>query len=524
MLMSAAHYRESLRRYSPVVYVDGRRVASVADEPAFAPGVNAIGLTYDYALRDELAPIMTARQHSSGRQVNRFLHINMSSGDLLNKLEAVRLVCQETGCAQRYLTHDALNAIFQVAARIDDAKGTKEHTQRFLAYLREVEDGDLTLGIAMTDAKGDRSKRPHEQGNADTYVHVVERNAQGIVISGTKAIVTSAPYVHELLIMPCRNMTEDDADFAVCCAVPVDAPGITIIARPAGRPGEKSALFSNKYGQSTAVVMFEKVFVPWERVFYAGEWEHSAFLTYNYATHHRHTCIGARAGFGDLLIGAGALMCEANGFDPGSETHLREQMVELIKITEGFFACGVAASVYAAADPHSKSFMPDPVYSNIGKLLLATQIYDMQRIAHYVSGGLIVALPGPDEDHNPATAAKLAEVLRANPDVPYDKRIETARFLEDLTASYQGGWYSLISLHGGGSPAAMKQEIYRNYPIGNKVELVERLLARGLTTEPGRAIGRNKQPGKCCTQGCTVPGAPIMVDMPKAAKRIKKVA
>nr|MBA3777478.1 4-hydroxyphenylacetate 3-hydroxylase [Betaproteobacteria bacterium] len=180
--------------------------------------------------------------------------------------------------------------------------------------------------------------------------------------------------------------------------------------------------------------------------------------------------------------------------------------------------------VYAAADPHSKSFMPDPVYSNIGKLLLATQIYDMQRIAHYVSGGLIVTLPGPDEDHNPATAAKLADVLRANPDVPYDKRIETARFLEDLTASYQGGWYSLISLHGGGSPAAMKQEIYRNYPIGNKVELVERLLARGLTTEPNRAIGRNKQPGKCCAQGCTVPGAPIMVEMPKAAKRIKKVA
>ena len=524
MFMSAAHYRESLRRYSPVVYVDGRKVASVADEPAFAPGVNAIGLTYDYALREELAPIMTARQHASGRQVNRFLHINMSSGDLLNKLEAVRLVCQETGCAQRYLTHDALNAIFQVAARIDDANGTKEHTQRFFAYLREVEDRDLTLGIAMTDAKGDRSKRPHEQGNADTYVHIVERNAQGIVISGTKAIVTSAPYVHELLIMPCRNMTEEDADFAVCCALPVDASGVTIIARPAGRPGEKSALFSNKYGQSTAVVMFEKVFVPWDRVFYAGEWEHSAFLTHNYATHHRHTCIGARAGFGDLLIGAGALMCEANGFDPGSETHLREQMVELIKITEGFFACGVAASVYAAEDPHSKSFMPDPVYSNIGKLLLATQIYDMQRIAHYVSGGLIVALPGPDEDHNPATAAKLADVLRANPDVPYDKRIETARFLEDLTASYQGGWYSLISLHGGGSPAAMKQEIYRNYPIGNKVELVERLLARGLTTEPVRAIGRNKQSGKCCAQGCTVPGAPIMVDMPKAAKRIKKVA
>jgi 4-hydroxybutyryl-CoA dehydratase / vinylacetyl-CoA-Delta-isomerase len=467
--------------------------------------------------------------------VNRLTHINTSSGDLLNKLEAVRLVCQETGCAQRYLTHDAMNAIGQVSARIDDAQGTNENTARFTDYLHRVQDQDLTLGVAMTDAKGDRSKRPHEQAHVDTYLHVVERNAlyngkRGILISGTKAIVTGAPYMHELLVMPCRNMGKEDADFAVCCAVPIDAPGLTIVARPAGRPGEKlehgAALFSSKYGQSTAVCIFDKVFVPHEHVFYDGSnstWEHSGHLTYSYATHHRHTCIGARAGFGDLLIGAGALMCEANGFDPAKETHLREQMVELITITESFFACGVAASVYGKADEHSKTFMPDPVFSNIGKLLLATKIYDMHRIAHYVSGGLIVTLPGPDEDHNPETAAKLSEVLRANPDVPYEQRIQTARFIEDLTAGYQGGWYSVISLHGGGSPAAMKQEIYRNYPIGSKVELVERILERGIGTDgspaaaphdPQRAITQVRQPGKCCDTGCTVPGQPVMVDLP----------
>ena len=526
-LMSGDEYRESLRRYSPTIFVDGRRVDRVADDPAFGPGINAIALTYDYALKPEYAPLMTAVQHTSGKKVNRLTHIDMSAGDLLNKLEAVRLVCQETGCAQRYLTHDALNALGQVSARIDDARGTKENTARFLNYLHRVQDQDLTLGIAMTDAKGDRSRRPHQQANVDSYVHVVERNAKGIVISGTKAIVTSAPYVHELLVMPCRNMGKDDAEFAVCCAVPVDAPGLTMIARPAGRPGEKlehgDALFSRKYGQSTAVVMFEKVFVPWDNVFYAGEWEHSGHLTYSYATHHRQTCIAARAGFGDLLIGAGALMCEANGFDPGKETHLREQMVELIKITEGFFACGVAASVYGKADEFSGTFMPDPVFSNVGKLLMATQIYDMHRIAHYVSGGLIVTLPGPDEDHNPETGAKLSDVLRANPAVPYEQRIQTARFIEDLTAGYQGGWYSVISLHGGGSPEAMKQEIWRNYPVGSKVELVERILERGIASDgtpaaaphqDDRAITRNRQPGKCCDMGCSTPGQAVMVDLP----------
>ena len=523
-LMSGADYRESLRRLKPVVYVDGRRVESVADEPSLAPGVNALAYTYDFARDPKLAPVALASQASrGGRTVARMLHVDESAGDLLNKLEAVRLLCQETGCAQRYLTHDALGGLAQVSAALDDAKGTTEHRARFDAYLAHVQDEDLAVGIAMTDAKGDRSRKPHQQANPASYVHVVERNATGIVISGTKAIVTGAPYMHELLVMPSRQMGADDADFAVCCAVPVDAPGLTMVSRPAGRPGEKlehgSALFSRKYGQATAVVVFDHVHVPWERVFYAGDWELSHLLTYGYATHHRHSCIAARAGFGDLLIGAGALMCEANGFpDPGAKSNLREPMVELIKIVEGFYACGVAASVYAHRDPLAGNFMPEPVYANIGKLLLATQIYEMHRLAHEVSGGLIVTLPGPDEDHNPATAATLSDVLRANPAVPYDKRIEVARFIEDLTASYQGGWYSVISLHGGGSPAAMKQEIWRNYPLGSRVELVERLLERGVLHDPERAITANRQPGRCCDQGCTAPGQPVMVALPEPRK------
>ncbi|MGY8962505.1 MAG: 4-hydroxyphenylacetate 3-hydroxylase C-terminal domain-containing protein, partial [Rhodospirillales bacterium] len=222
-----------------------------------------------------------------------------------------------------------------------------------------------------------------------------------------------------------------------------------------------------------------------------------------YATHHRQSCIGARAGFGDLLIGASALMIEANGLDPEHHTHLRDDMVELIKIVEGFYATGVAASAYGVEDG-SGNIMPEPVFSNIGKLLLATQIYDMHRLAHTVSGGLIVALPTPDEDHNPETAGSLDAVLQGNPNVPTEYRKQTARLVEDLTASHQGGWYSVISLHGGGSPAAMKREIWRQYPVAEKKEIVQQLMDRDLLErKDGKQTDR--QPGRCCTVGCRVP-------------------
>ncbi len=500
MLMNAEAYRDSLRSYAPRVFVNGERVESVADDPRLLPGINGVGVTYDFAHRAEHQKLMTAVEASSGKTVNRMLHINSTGQDLLDKLEAVRLVCKVSGCAQRYLSHDALNGIFQATRRTDDNHGTDYH-QRFLAYLHDVQERDLTLGVAMTDAKGDRSKRPGLQSNPDVYVHIKERRRDGIVISGTKAIVTGAPYMHEFLVMPCRTHTPEDSDFAVCCAVPVDAEGLTIVARPAGRPGEDAAKFSARYGQSTGVVIFEDVFVPHERVFLAGETEEGGFMTTSYANHHRHSCIGARAGFGDLLIGAGALMTEANGLDPERHGHIRDAMVDLITITESFFACGVASSVYCVDDP-AGSVMPDPVFANIGKLLLATKIYDMHKVAHYVSGGLIVALPGPDEDHNPETQASLSAVLGARDDIPMERRMEVSRFVEDLTISHQAGWYSVISLHGGGSPEAMKREIWRNYPVAEKTDLVGQLLDRGIYDQ-GQKVSR--QPGRCCARGCEAP-------------------
>ena len=130
MLMTAADYRDSLRGYNPRVFIDGDRVHSVADEPRLLPGINAVGVTYDFAHQPTHKQLMTAVQSSSGKTVNRMLHINEGSQDLLNKLEAVRLVCKVSGCAQRYLSHDALNGIFQATKRTDDAHGTDYH-QRF---------------------------------------------------------------------------------------------------------------------------------------------------------------------------------------------------------------------------------------------------------------------------------------------------------------------------------------------------------------------------------------------------------
>ncbi len=499
-LMSSQDYCESLREYNPNVYLRGSKVDSVVTHPQLRPGVNAVGASYDFARLPAHKDYALAQQHTSGKTVNRFVHINRNSDDLLSKLEYVRALCQLTGCAMRYLSMDGLNALYQSTYRMDTELGT-EYSSRLVEQMHRIQDRDLTVGIAMTDAKGDRSLRPNEQPKLDSHVRIVNKRPDGIEISGVKAIVTAAPYVHELFVLPGRNMTWADKDFAVACQVPIDAPGLTIVARPAGRPGDPTAEFSGRFGQSTGVCIFENVFVPYERVYMCGEWEYSEHLTKTYANHHRHTCIGARAGFGDLLIGASSMMIETNGLDINAEPHLRESMVELIKVVESFYACGVSASAYCTST-EAGNVEPDPVYSNLGKLMLANSIFDMHRIANTVSGGIIVTLPHPDDDHNPDIQDKLDTLMSTSSDIPPRRRAQVSRLIEDLTASHSGAWYSVISVHGGGSPEAMKREIFRKYPIEEKAEFVQRLIERGFHAS---SSSEGSQPGQCCDTGCEPP-------------------
>jgi len=473
MLKTPEEYEASLRELHPVVYIRGNKVESVVDEPLLRPGINAISVTYEYAFLPEHKETMTAVSHVTGKQVNRLLHINTNQDDLLKKLEMTRLLCRETGCAQRYLCHDALNALYENTNNTDLKYGTDYHV-KFLNYLERVQDEDLTMCVAMTDAKGDRTKRPHEQHDPDLYLRMVERNEEGIVVRGIKAIVTGAPYTHEILVLPTRNMTFQDKDYAISFAIPIDAPGVELVSRQAGSPGDSGAPLTSRYGQATAQILFDDVFIPWERVFLAGEWDFAGSLTESFATHHRVSCIGARAGLGDMLIGATAALAEANGLDPQKTGHIRDKIADLIKYVESFYACGVTAAVFGS-ETTAGNFIPDPIYSNIGKLMQGEHIYDMFRIVHDTSGGILVSSPYPEDMETPDIGERLNRYLQGREDIPTDYRISVARLLEDITASYQGGWYSVISISGGGSPEATRLEIMRKYDIEERKSLIEKI-------------------------------------------------
>ena len=201
-LMTGEQYIESMRKLNLQVYMFGKKIDNVVDDPILRPSLNSVRMTYDLAQMPEYEDLMTATSSLTGKKINRFTHIHQSTQDLINKVRMQRLLGQKTAaCFQRCVGMDASNAVFSTTYEIDQKYGTHYH-ENFKKFLTRVQQNDFTVDGAMTDPKGDRGKAPHAQDDPDLYLHVVERRPDGVVVRGAKAHQTGFINSHEVIVMP----------------------------------------------------------------------------------------------------------------------------------------------------------------------------------------------------------------------------------------------------------------------------------------------------------------------------------
>ena len=285
-------YMEKLRGMRKNMYIEGKLVER--DDPRLIPSINVLAKTFDLVDDPKFEGLITTKSHLTGEEINRFTHIHQSVEDLLKKQELIRKACHLTGgCIQRCMGWDAINALSVITYDVDKSYGTEYH-KRFLRYLEHFQKGDLTAAMAQTDAKGNRSLRPHQQKDPDLYVHVVERRDDGIIVRGAKNHITMAANADEIICLPTRAMTEKDADWAVAFAVPADAEGVKLITHVVNpRPRESFRAPMAEFGVADSFVIFDDLFVPWERVFLCGEWPFGGLLAHAAgALFHRHSYCG----------------------------------------------------------------------------------------------------------------------------------------------------------------------------------------------------------------------------------------
>jgi len=476
-LKTKEEYIESLRRLGTVVYLFGDQVKDWVSHPIIRPSINSIAMTYELAHVPDYMELFTAMSHITGKVINRFTHIQQSQDDLKRKIKMLRVVGQKTAsCFQRCAGLDAINTVSAVTFEVDKAVGTQYH-QRFNDFLKYLQDEDLVCSAAMTDPKGDRSLPPSKQKNPDQYLRIVEERKNGIVVRGAKAHITGAVNSHEVLVVPTRAMVAEEKDYAVSFAVPNDTKGVFFIY---GRqPSDTRRLEASvtdvgniNFGGQEAMIIFDDVFVPWERVFLNGEYQFCRRLVELFAAFHRASYGGCKSGVADVLIGATSLVAEIQGTHTAS--HIRDKLIEMIHLNETLYAAGIASSSEGHQLP-SGGYAVDSLLANVCKLHVTRFPFEIVRLAQDIAGGIMGTMPSEREFKHPEVGRYVEKYLEGVAGIPAEVRFRLIRLMESMTMGTGSVCLLLESIHGAGSPQAQRIMIDRETDWEFKKKLARRI-------------------------------------------------
>ena len=478
-MKTGRQYLQSMEAINLEAHVLGQKSGELHQHKLVSPSRQAVAFTFDAAHDPQTRELFRAQSPLCQAEVNRFTHLHLSPQDLVSKVKMQRYCGASTGCCfQRCVGMDAANAVFSSTYECDQKHGTDFH-QRFRAYWGWVQQEDLVVDGAMTDPKGDRGKRPKDQLDPDLYLRIKERRPGGVVISGAKLHQTGMLNSHEILVMPTISLRPGEEDWAICCAVPIDAPGVRYIyGRQTSdtRKLEASNLDVGNptFGGQEVLTVFEDVFVPNERIFLAGQVDFSGMLVERFASYHRQSYGGCKVGVGDVLIGATALIARMNGVAKAG--HIAEKLVEMNHLNETLYCCGLACSGQGWATA-AGNYQVDLLLANVCKLNVTRFPFELARLAIDVAGGLLGTMPSAADLDNPETAPYLQKYLAASPDFSVIDRIKVFRLIENLVAGAGAVAYLIESMHGAGPPAAQRIMIGRQAGVEGKIEAVKKLLS-----------------------------------------------
>jgi aromatic ring hydroxylase len=483
MLKTKEQFFERISKMKRNLYVDGERVSRV--DEMMQPTLDILGNTFTQALKPENEDLMTATSHLTGEKISRFTHIHQSTDDLHKKQEMTRFICRQVGgCTHRCMGIDGTNALYNVSYEADKLNnGSTQYHENFKKWLINFQNEDLVGCCAQTDVKGQRMKRPADQADPDQYVHIVDRNDDGIVVRGCKVHISEAAVADEVLVLPTRQLRKEDADYAVAFALPGDWDGMKQVVHIHQLRQRKSLKRGFVPGGTDSYVIFDDCFVPWDRVFLAGEYQLGGVLALLFALFHRHSYSGCKPAFGDLMLGASALAAEYNGIEKAS--HIRGKLAELIMVSELGFAAGYTASDLGKPEVYVPgigsmpfgpgSYIPNSIYCNVGRCLSGEAVFREAEILTDLSGGMPATFPYEGDFENPETSDLLFKYITRNPEIHPENAAKFWMYIGDVLCSSMGGTLMVGNFHGGGSPVMESIAITTQYDIQSRKEMVKEI-------------------------------------------------
>ena len=450
-LKTPAQYVESLRD-GRVTFWDGERIDDITTHPRFQLPIKIVA--EDYVYDESEYGKLRRYEAEDGQQAHRIYQIPRSEEDLAVRVELMQHTSIGTLVTGVYM---ALMSVKDDVAKVNPQYAA--NIERMYNYCR---DNDLRAAEVITDPKGDRKRRAHQQDDPDLYVRIVERRADGIVVRGAKLHITAASRVHELVVMPTKGMIAEEADYAVSFSIPVNTPGVKIINRSVAAAELNPFDFpaSSHHSMPEGFVIFDDVFVPWDRVFLAGETQLASRLAQSLGLWERTGGMVEAVRISELFVGLAQLVNEMQGKD--QDPIAQNSVAELIAYAE-MLRMSLDYSCRHFESTASGMVYPNTLGINTAKYYYAVNYHQTVRYLHDLAGGLVLTLPLESDLRNEDSGKYIRKYLYTKPGVNVETRMRVYNMIRDLTADAYGGWQFVVALQAGGGLPAQRLMMRRSY-------------------------------------------------------------
>jgi 4-hydroxyphenylacetate 3-monooxygenase len=475
-MRTGAEYLRSLND-GRKVFVDGERVKDVTEHPAFRQAARSIANLYDIAAAPENRERMTFLSPKTGEPVQRAWQIPRTHADL-----RARRLFSETWAEATFglmgRTPDHVAGFFCGYAATPQvlAAGGQKFADNVVAYYEYMRDNHIYASYAIVPPQIDRSKPAHKQSDPTLYAGVVKERDDGIVISGAQQLATGGALSDVIHLSCIHPLQPGDENYANCVAIPVASEGVKLYPRrPFARAGSAFDYpLSSRFDESDSYVIFDNVFVPWERVFIYRNLEVSRDQWWKtpshlYGNHQAQVRYVTKLRF---MIGLAQKMNEMTG--NAAQPPVQIMMGELAALVSVYEAMLLAHENTAPIE--NGVLWPSKTILYSAMALQSELNGRMLETIRELAGAAFITLPSSEADfHNTEIAADIERYMRsATSDAK--SRVALMRLIWDFLGSEFGSRHQQYEKFYGGASFLVKQNVYRNFDFKRATALVDKAL------------------------------------------------
>ncbi len=481
-IRTGQQYLDQMDHQHRELWVRGEKITTnVSEHPTFHNITQTMAHLYDMQDDPEGQEAMTYLCQETGERTGLSYLQPKTKADLIRKRTMMKRWADYSG-GMLGRSPDYLNSSVIALASAAEYFGENDprfgdNVQRYYEYIR---DNDLCTTHTLINPQSNRAAAASESTNAPIAAHVVEQHpTKGVRIQGARMLAT-LPVADELLVFPStviKNRPEDQA-YAFAFAVPCDIAGLKFLCRESfdyGRSHYDHPLGS-RFEEMDAVVVFDDVWVPWDRIFLLGRGDlcNGMYTETGAVNHMSYQVLVKNIAKAEFVLGVMAKI--ADTINIGQFQHVQEKMAETAMTIEMLKAFQRASEEDATVNRWglmTPDFAPLNAMRNIFPRIYPTLIHYLQRIG---AGGLM-AIPSEEDLANPALAPDILRYYQAA-QADADTRNRLYRLAWDIAVSSFGQRQVLYEQFFFGDPVRMASAYYQSYPVESLKERVESLLYR----------------------------------------------